>query len=84
MRATSDGVDLILGLAASPLRSDGRLHLYVTHDSTLAVLVAFLYRLAIDAIPWPGYLDGLLLWHEGKRLQFVWPGLHQRSRPLRG
>ena len=81
MRETSEGVELILELAASPLRSDGRLRLYVTHDGILAVLVAFLYRLPIDAIPWPGYLDGLLLWREGERLRFVWRGLHQRSRP---
>ncbi len=84
MRTTSDGVALLLELAASPLRSDGRLRLYVTHDGILAVLVAYLYRLPIDAIPWPGYLDGLLLWQRAGRLRFAWRGLRQRSCPLRG
>ena len=48
MRATSEGVDLLLGLAANDLRSRGHLNIYVTHDAILAVLVAHLYRLPVD------------------------------------
>ena len=78
MRATSEGVDLLLGLAADGLGSGGRLDIYVTHDAILAVLVAHLYRLPVDDISWPGYLDGLLLWRHRDRLNFTWRGLEQR------
>ncbi len=84
MRATSEGVDLLLGLAATDLRSRGRLNIYVTHDSILAVLVAYLYRQPVDEISWAGYLDGLLLWRRGERLHFIWRGLEQSSYPLGG
>ena len=84
MRATSEGVDLLLGLTASDLRSHGRLNIYVTHDAILAVLVAHLYRLSVDEIGWPNYLDGLLLWRFGERLHFIWRGLEQSSYPVGG
>ena len=84
MRPTPEGVDLLLGLAADDLRSDGRLNIYVTHDAILAVLVAHLYRLSVDDISWPGYLDGLLLWRCRDRLNFIWRGLDKRSHPLGG
>ena len=84
MRATSEGVELLLGLAANDLRSCGHLKIYVTHDAILAVLVAHLYRLPVDDINWPGYLDGLLLWRCRDRLHFIWRGLEQSSHPLGG
>ena len=84
MRATSEGVDLLLELTAADLRSCGRLNIYVTHDAILAVLVAHLYRLPVDDIGWPGYLDGLLLWRCRDRLHFIWRGLEQSSHPLGG
>lgn len=84
MRTTSEGVDLLLGLTANDLRSSSRLNFYVTHDAILAVLVAYLYRLRIDEIDWPGYLDGLLLWRCGNRLHFIWRGLEQGSYPAGG
>ena len=84
MRATSEGVDLLLGLTATGLRSCGRLNIYVTHDAILAASVAHLYRLPVDDIGWPGYLDGLLLWRCRDRLHFIWRGLEQSSHPLGG
>ncbi len=84
MRATSEGVDLLLELTAKYLRSRGRLNVYVTHDSILAVLVAYLYRLSVGDIGWPDYLDGLLLWRCEERLHFAWRGLEQRSHPFGG
>ena len=84
MRATSEGVHLLLGLTTNDIRSRGRLNIYVTHDSILAVLVAYLYRLLVDEIGWPGYLEGLLLWRHGERLHFIWRGLEQSSYPLGG
>ena len=82
MRATSEGVDLLFGLTASDLRFGNRLNLYVTHDGILAVLVAYLYRLPVDEIIWPGYLDGLLMWRRRERLHFIWRGLEQGSHPF--
>ncbi len=84
MRQTTQGVDLLLGLTTNDLCSRGRLNAYVTHDSILAVLVAYLYRIRIDEINWPGYLDGLLLWRSGDRINFIWKGLEQGSHPLGG
>ena len=84
MRATSEGIDLLLGLTANDLRCRGHLNIYVTHDAILAVLVAYLYGLTVDEVGWPGYLDGLLLWRCGQRLHFSWRGLEPGCQPLRG
>ena len=84
MRPTSEGINLLLGLTTNDLHSRGRLDLYVTHDSILAVMIASLYRLPVDEIGWPNYLDGLLLWRSGERLNFIWRGLEQGFHPLSG
>ena len=84
MRRTSEGVYLLLELTTTGLESCGRLTIHVTHDAILAVLVAYLYRLPIDDINWPGFLDGLLLWRDGDRLHFIWKGLEESSHPLGG
>ncbi len=82
MRGTSEGVGLLLDLTAKELGNSGRLNVYVTHDAILAVLVAHLYRLSVDDIGWPEYLDGLLLWRSTGRLNFAWRGLQQAPYPL--
>ena len=84
MRPTAEGVGLLLGLTTNELRSRGRLNIYVTHDAILAVLVAHLYRLPVDEINWPDYLDGLLLWRCGNRFHFIWRGLEEGSYPVGG
>ena len=84
MRPTFEGINLLLELTTSNLRSRGRLNIYVTHDAILAVVVASLYRLLVDEIGWPDYLDGLLLWRSGDRVNFIWRGLEQGSHPLGG
>ena len=84
MRATPEGIDLLLGLTVAGLQSRGRLNIYVTHDSILAALVAYLYGLPVDEINWPDYLDALCLWRCGQRLHFIWKGLDQGSYPFSG
>lgn len=84
MRPTREGIDLLLGLIANGLQSHGRLNIYVTHDSILAALVAYLYALPVDEISWPAYLDVLLLWRRGERLHYIWRGLQQSSYPFSG
>lgn len=82
MRATAEGVGLLMGLAAKELGNQGHLKVYVTHDAILAVLVAYLYGLSVDEIHWPGFLDGLLLWRSPNRLHIAWRGLKQTSIPF--
>ena len=84
MRPTPEGIDLLLRLTANDLQSRGLLNIYVTHDSILAALVAYLYGLPVDEISWPGYLDVLFLWRRGERLHYVWRGLEQGFYPFSG
>ena len=84
MRATSEGVVLLLDAATDAMRSGSDLNLLVTHDSILAVLVAHLYSVQVDEITWPGYLDGLVLWRDGELLRLSWGGLQQGSHPICG
>lgn len=84
MRPTADGVGIILSLAASSLANLGRLSVYVTHDAILAVVVASLFRLPLEEVGWPDYLEGLLLWRSDRRLHLSWRGLGTTSPPPRG
>ena len=82
MRPPAEGVRMLLELVATLLESRGRLNVYVTHDSILAVLVARLFEMSIDEVGWPNYLDGLLLWRSCGRLQVAWRGVHKFPDPL--
>ena len=84
MRPTAEGVRILLGLVSASLGRQGRLDVYVTHDAILAVLAASLYRMPIDQVGWPGYLDGLLLWRSAAGLHFSWGRLHQGFDPIGG
>ena len=84
MRSTCEGVQLLLGLVAHGLESQGRLDIHVTHDAILAVLVAWLSGLPVEEIEWPDYLDGLLLWRLEGRLCFSWRGIEEASYPSGG
>ncbi len=84
MRSTGEGVKLLLDLATNRLASGGRLAVYVTHDALLAVLVARIFRLRHDAVPWADFLDGLLLWRSGTRLLCSWRGLQLAAYPIGG
>ena len=84
MRPTADGVGMLLNLVSNGLESCGRLNVYVTHDSILAVLAARLLGMSIEDVGWPGYLEGLLLWGSCERLQVAWRGVRKFSDPLGG
>ena len=84
MRPTSEGVRMILDLAARHLERKGLLNIYITHDAILAVVVAHLFRVSIEEMHWPDYLDGLILWRSRERLHFVWRGFQQAFLPIRG
>lgn len=84
MRPTSDGIDLLLGLVSHQLAQASHLGVYITHDGILATLVAHLFELCHDQVPWPDYLDGLIVWRSGRRLHCTWRGLEEASYPLGG
>lgn len=72
MRDTGEGVMLLLDTVAGELGHEGRLHVHVSHDAILAVLVGHLFRLGVDDFCWPGYLCGLLIWRRDGQLHFPW------------
>ena len=84
MRPTSEGVEILLELATSPLGNNGRVHVFVTHDIILAVLLASIFRLSLEETGWPGYLDGLLMWRSGELLQLSWRELRATLLPPSG
>ena len=72
MRPTNEGVEMLLDLVTGPLGNEGRLHVFVTHDIILSVLVASIFCSSVEETGWPGYLEGLLLWRSDERLQLSW------------
>ena len=77
MRPTAEGVGILLGLTTGSLVKKDRLHVYVTHDVILAVLVARIFQSPLEEIGWPGYLEGLLLWRSASGVRASWRGLQQ-------
>ncbi len=84
MRATDQGVELLLNLIRPHLADRGLVSLFVTHDLVLAVLVGHLYGLKVGEFEWPDFLDTLVVWKQSDRLRFRWRGLHEASRPVGG
>ena len=83
MRPTSEGVEILLESVTSPLGKNGRLHVFVTHDIILSVLVASIFHLSLEETGWPGYLEGLLLWRLDGELHACWQGREHAVRPAR-
>ena len=84
MRSTSAGVQLLLRELTTALNGPVNASVFVTHDAVLAVLAGYLYRLPVDGLHWPGYLDALVMWPDSDRLRFLWRGLGEGSHPLGG
>ena len=84
MRPTEEGINLLLRLTSSELGHGGRMSVFVTHDAILAVFVARLFGLRHDEIPWPQYLDGLILWPSDGGLKCSWRGLQEATYPFGG
>lgn len=84
MRSTADGVRTLIELVADGLRCSGRLNVFVTHDSILAVLVAWVLGSLIEQVGWPDYLDGLLIWRSGEGLNITWREFRKATYPLGG
>ena len=84
MRPTADGVGMLIELVALGLGRSGRVNVFVTHDSILAVLVASTLGKSADQIGWPDFLDGLLLWRSRVGLNVAWRGARKVAYPLGG
>ena len=84
MRPTAEGINLLLRLTASELGHDGCMRVFVTHDAILAVFMARLFGLRHDEVPWPQYLDGLILWRSDGGLKCSWRGLEETTYPFGG
>ena len=84
MRPTPEGVEILLELVTSPPGKNGRLHVFVTHDIILSVLVASILHLSLEETGWPGYLEGLLLWRSDERLKLSWRDFRATSLPPGG
>ena len=74
MRPTSEGVEILLDLVTFPLGNDGQIHVFVTHDIILSVLVASIFRLSPAETGWPNYLEGVLVWQSGDEIKLSWKG----------
>ena len=72
MRQTADGVAILLALVTGDPGENGKLTVYVTHDVILGVLVGSIFRLSVEQVGWPAFLEGLLLWRRGGRLHCSW------------
>ena len=72
MRPTSKGIEILLKLVTGPLDEKGRLHVFVTHDIILSVLVSSIFRPSLEETVWPGYLEGLLMWRSDEQLHLSW------------
>ena len=83
MRPTPEGVEILLELVTTPLGRNGRLHVFVTHDVILSVLVASILHSSLEETGWPGYLEGLLLWCPDGELHACWQGMKHAVRPAR-
>ena len=76
----------LIGLLLTPIApgASSVLDLYVTHDFVVATLVAAVWPLQDDSVPWPGFLEGVLLrrenesvrlWYAGREAELPLPGL---------
>ena len=74
MRATEEGVAIVLDLVAADPGGNGQLNVYVTHDAILAVLAGGIFGSTIEEIGWPDFLEGLLLWGSGDEINISWRG----------
>ena len=81
IRATDQGVELLLNLIRPHLAERGLASLFITHDLVLAVLIGKLYCLNVGEFDWPDYLDAMIVWKKSGQLRFRWRGLHEASRP---
>ncbi|MBE0696347.1 MAG: hypothetical protein IH586_05440, partial [Anaerolineaceae bacterium] len=67
VRAT---LDLLLGDAERPPALD----VAVTHDTILGAVVGCLLKAQVMGAYWPEFLEGVFIWRDAGRVNFLWRG----------
>jgi broad specificity phosphatase PhoE len=52
----------------------GILNIFITHDSVLGCILAYLMNIEIEVATWPDYLEGMALWKDGNSIYSLWRG----------
>ena len=50
----------------------GLLNVFVTHDSVLGCILAYLMNLQVEEATWPNFMEGMALWREENRIFAIW------------
>lgn len=79
LRPVPTACDLLLRAIGARPPSPGQIDLYVSHDMIIALLAAFLLGEKAPEPLWPTFLEGLLLWPEGRMLIGAYRGRELRS-----
>jgi broad specificity phosphatase PhoE len=58
----------------SKYNQPGTLNIFITHDSVLGCILAYLMNIEIEVATWPDYLEGMALWKEGNTIYSLWRG----------
>ena len=74
MRATGEGVRLLLDLALGDGGGPNTLDILVTHDAVIAAFLGHILPGADGAAPWPDFLEGALLWGTQHAFGMTWNG----------
>jgi len=74
-RTLAQGSKILLDWVTEPTKAPG-LHLKVTHDAILGLLVAHFIGLNAFSDPhWPKMLEGMALWSEEGKVVYAWRGV---------
>ena len=74
-RTAEEGVNLMLQSFLQELPKEGTIHIEITHDTILAVLLYFLQGLeTIGEKVWPRMMEGALFWKKSGRIYWRWRG----------
>lgn len=73
-RPAAEGVSLLLDLAHTSPGGPPALDILVTHDSLIAMLIGFLFRMPLRQADWPAFLEGIFIWERPGGLGTAWRG----------
>ena len=72
-RSALDGTRMLLDLVV-PQDVGVGLSVYCSHDAIIALAVATMLRVPVDATNWPKFLEGFFVYRCGEKLGVVWKG----------
>lgn len=74
MRSTAEGVADFLKRILSLQQEAGKIHIVVTHDAVITVVMGFLLQREFNDENWPHFLAGALFWDDRVHLHILWEG----------